>query len=136
MPRVDLALVMAGMVVFGVLAVLHLALRPELRNGRKPHRMVAYAVGTGVLLAGLLALEFWRGLAAGTWLVGVFQLWLDALMIALAGVLATGLPRLVYGEPVRTLTPGPSPKGRGETEAERAAALASIERAAKELRSG
>lgn len=132
MPRVDLALVMAGLAVFGVLSVLHLALRPELRRGRKPSRMLAYAVGTGVLLAGLLALEFWRGLAAGTWLVGVFQLWLDAAMIALAGVLATGLPRLMYGEPVR----GSGGAVERETSEERAAALASIERAAKELRSG
>lgn len=135
MPRVDLALVMVGLAVFGALAVLHLALRPELRNGRKPSRMLAYAIGTGVLFAGLLALEFWRGLAAGTWLVGVFQLWLDAAVIALAGVLATGLPRLIYGEPVRSPSP-PAPLPGGEGSVERAAALASIERAAKELRSG
>ena len=127
MPRVDLALVLACLVVFGMLSVLHLALRPELRKGRKVSRMWSYAAGSTVLFAGLLLLEFWRGLASGLWLVGVFQLWLDAVAIALAGALATGLWRMVHGEPVRGLV---------ESNAERAAALASIERAAKELRSG
>lgn len=48
MPRVDLALVLACLVVFGMLSVLHLALRPELRKGRKVSRMWSYAAGSEV----------------------------------------------------------------------------------------
>lgn len=49
----DLPLIVTCAGVMAALSVLHLALRPELRNGRKLSRLYAYAIGLGCYAAGV-----------------------------------------------------------------------------------
>lgn len=101
MPSLDLPLFVAASLAALALAGFHLALRPELRGGQKPSRVAAYTIGVGVILAALLALQLARGAMCQCWMVSVFQVWMDALVIATAGALPTVVLRLVYGEPRR-----------------------------------
>ena len=59
---IDIPLVVVWFGVLLSLAVLHLAFRPELRNGRELGRLYAYAIGLGSYAAGVLVLALWRGI--------------------------------------------------------------------------
>jgi hypothetical protein len=100
-PSFDLPLFLAAGVAALLLGLLHLALRPELRGGRKLSRLQSYVLGLGVVLGALLLLELARGAMCQCWMISVFQLWLDAPVIAVAGALPVVLLRLIYGEPLR-----------------------------------
>jgi hypothetical protein len=100
-PQLDLALFLAANVAMLLLAGLHLAMRPELRNGQKPSRVVSYVIGVGVILGTLLTLTLARGAMCGCWLVSVFQVTMDAALIAFFGAIPTVALRLIYGEPRR-----------------------------------
>ena len=100
-PQLDLALFLAASVAMLILASVHLAMRPELRNGQKLSRVVSHTIGLGVILGTLLTLTLTRGAVCGCWLVSVFQVCMDAIVITLAGAIPTVGFRLIYGEPRR-----------------------------------
>lgn len=101
LPKIDAALVVALLLAFFVTLALALAVRPELRDGRKLSRMVSYATGSAILLGAILLLAGYRGIACQCWAVQVPQLWLDATVLAGACAAATILHRVVWGEPRR-----------------------------------
>ena len=113
---IDLPLVVVWLGVLLTLSVLHLAFRPELRNGRKLSRMYSYAIGLGCYAAGVLMLALWRGIAGPQAIIDV-----GALLVAAA--LPPVVFRVLLGEPVRHMQ-------RSDDAQE---AIADIQRRAKEL---
>ena len=113
---IDLPLVVVSAGVLLTLAVLHLAFRPELRNGRKLSRMFSYALGLGCYAAGVLALALWRGIEGPQAIIDV-----GALLVAAA--LPPVIFRVWLGEPVSHL----------QRSDDAQAAIADIQRRAKEL---
>jgi hypothetical protein len=89
---IDLPLVVVCAGVFAALSVLHLALRPELRNGRKLSRVYSYAIGLGCYAAGVLMLALWRGIIGP-------QAIIDVGGLLLAAALPPIMFRFLYGEP-------------------------------------
>lgn len=57
----DIQLFIMALVAFCAMFGVALAVRPELRDGRKLSRTTSYAIGAGMLIASILALETWRG---------------------------------------------------------------------------
>lgn len=113
---IDLPLVVVSAGVMAALAVLHLALRPELRNGRKLSRMYSYALGLGCYAAGVLMLALWRGIQGPQAIV-------DVLALLVAAAIPPVVFRVLFGEPVRQV----------QHNEDAQAAIADIQRRAKEL---
>ena len=116
---IDLPLIVVSAGVMAALAVLHLVFRPELRNGRKLSRMYAYAIGLGCYAAGVLMLALWRGIQGPQAIV-------DVLALLTAAAIPPVVFRVLLGEPVRHL----------QRDEEAQAAIADIQRRAKELTNG
>jgi hypothetical protein len=89
---IDLPLIVVCAGVFAALSVLHLALRPELRNGRKLSRVYSYAIGLGCYAAGVLTLALWRGITGPQAIIDV-----GGLLVAAA--IPPIMFRFLYGEP-------------------------------------
>ena len=89
---IDLPLIVICAGVFAALSVMHLAFRPELRNGRKLSRIYSYAIGLGCYAAGVLMLAIWRGIIGPQAIIDV-----GALLVAAA--LPPIVFRAIYGEP-------------------------------------
>ena len=113
---IDLPLVIACGGVFAALSVLHLAFRPELRNGRKLSRLYSYAIGLGCYAAGVLMLALWRGIQGS-------QAIIDVGGLLAAAAIPPVMFRFLYGEP-RGVQPGRSEDVQ--------AAIAEIKRNAQE----
>ena len=88
----DLPLIVVCCGVFAALSVLHLAFRPELRNGRKLSRVYSYAIGLGCYAAGVLVLALWRGIVGP-------QAILDVGALLVAAAVPPLMFRMLYGEP-------------------------------------
>ena len=89
---IDLPLIVVCAGVFLALSVLHLAFRPELRNGRKLSRVYSYAIGLGCYAAGVLMLALWRGIAGP-------QAIIDVGGLLAAAAIPPVMFRMLYGEP-------------------------------------
>ena len=120
---IDLPLLVVSAIVMATLAVLHLAFRPELRNGRKLSRVGSYAIGLGCYAAGVLCMALWRGIAGPQAIVDV-----GALLVAAA------IPPIGF----RKLFPmnKAAESSAAERSADAQAAIADIQQRAKELTNG
>ena len=98
----DLPLLVTCAGVMATLAVLHLALRPELRNGRKLSRLYAYSLGLGCYAAGVLILALWRGIVGAQAIMDVSALLVAAAIPPLAFRLLLGEPKAGPVQPLRT----------------------------------
>lgn len=116
---IDLPLVVVCSGVLLALSVLHLAFRPELRNGRKLGRLYSYAMGLGCYAAGVLMLALWRGIVGPQAIIDI-----GALLVAAA--IPPVMFRVLFGEPVRQVQHSDDAQ----------AAIADIQRRAKELTNG
>ena len=113
---IDLPLVVVWAGVLLMLSVLHLAFRPELRNGRILPLLYSHAIGLGSYAMGVLMLALWRGIEGPQAIIDV-----GALLVA-AAIPTVGF-RVLYGDPVR----------QAERTDDAQAAIADIQRIAKEL---
>jgi len=114
---IDLPLVVVSAGVALALSVLHLAFRPELRNGRELGRLYAYAMGLGCYAAGVLMLALWRGIAGPQAIIDV-----GALLVAAA------IPPVAFRMRY--------PMDKAERSEDAQEAIADIQRRAKELTNG
>ena len=122
---IDLPLLVVSVGVLLSLSVLHLAFRPELRNGRNLGRLYSYAMGLGCYAAGVLMLALWRGIAGPQAIVDV-----GALLVA-AAIPPIGF-RVLLGEPVYRVTE----RSAAQRSEDAQAAIADIQQRAKELTNG
>jgi hypothetical protein len=111
---IDLPLVVVSAGVALALSVLHLAFRPELRNGRELGRLYSYAMGLGCYAAGVLMLALWRGIEGPQAIIDVGGL-----------LVASAVPPVAF----RKLFPMDKPQRNEDAQT----AIADIQRRAKEL---
>ena len=117
--NIDLPLIVVCCGVFAALSVLHLAFRPELRNGRKLSRVYSYAIGLGCYAAGVLVLALWRGIVGPQAILDV-----GALLVAAAA------PPIMF----RFLLPFNARSTPPERAEDVQAAIAEIKRNAQEVK--
>lgn len=99
LPQIDPQLMLAFLVCFLIMAVLHLYHRPELNGYNELERSNAFVMGLGTVMGVFIVLQIVRMVMTNSWETPGLQACLDLIVIAAGGGLGFWLMRNSKGAP-------------------------------------